>query len=465
MRFCVMHHAVLALVVATAACGGGGAAPAGDTAANATPLPASAPVQVVVDAAAGVAHTLQFDVAAAVLERRDGSVTGDLLGGVRTVTFAAPAGGARGFALTGAPAGEFTQLRLLLVPGTGLLVRADGTRAAVDAEPALAVPIAGALRIDGVAPAWLVVGSLGGDELVDGGARALWRPQLAGRLDEAGQSLTGLVPVAVDGTDLRTVWSGHGGVGLRLVFAFDTVFRDRLDPAIGGRNAFLANLDDGDEVAVDGVLLRDGTLHARSVRSSPRRVEPRLYGEIVAATGDTLRLRVDAEDLFDRLRCLPVAYEVDVALGGANLRELGQSSLLTPAACEPGRRAVVRPAARHWQAGSVHLDADEVELVPPAGAPLRLEWHARVVGVDLATGSLQVAAVPDVPLVVGGEALAGATVLCPEGCAILRRELIGHGQYAISLGGIVAGGDRVWWRGDPVGPGAVRATEVRVRSQ
>ena len=125
----------------------------------------------------------------------------------------------------------------------------------------------------------------------------------------------------------------------------------------------------------------------------------------------------------------------------------------------------MRIAARRWQAGSVQLDGDEVELTPPAGAPLRLEWHGRVVGVDVVAGSLLVERAPDVPLVVAGAALASATVVCPEGCSILRRELLGQGQYAIGLGGIVAGGDRVWWRGEVVGPGTVRATEVRVRTQ
>lgn len=468
MRSCAIRIVLFALAGFAASCGGGGGggADTGGAAANASPLPLSGPVQVVVDAAAGAPHTLQFDVAAAVLERRDGTVTGDLLGGPRTVTFAAPTGGSRGFLLTGAPAGEYTQLRLLLAPGSGLLVRGDRTRAPVDAEPELAVPIAGALRHDGLAAAWLVVGSLGGDELVDAGARALWRPQLGGRLDEAAQSLAGLVPLAVDGTTLRATWPGHGGSELRLVFAFDTTFRDRRDPAIATRNAFLAALDDADEVAVDGVLLRDGTLHARAVRSSPRRVEPRLHGAIVASGGGGggIRLRVDAEELFDRLCHLPAPYEVDVALAGAQVRELGQTSLLGAAACEPGRRAVVRVAARHWHAGSVQLDGDEVELAPPAGAPLRLEWHARVVAADVVANVLHVAALPDVPLVVGGAAVANAVVLCPAGCAILRRELSGQGQYAIGFGGIVAGGDRVWWRGDVVGPGTVRANEVRVRT-
>lgn len=464
MRSRVMRYALLALAIAAAGCGSGNDG-GGQAAANATPRPDTAPVRIVVDAAAGVAHTLQFDVVAAVLQRRDGSVTGDLLGGVRTVTFAAPAGGARGFALTGAPAGEFTQLRLLLAPGSGLLVRADGSRAPVDSEADLAVPIAGALRLDGVAAAWLVVGSLGGDELVDVGARALWRPQLAGRLDEATQTLCGLAPTAVDGVTLHAAWPGHGGGALRVVFAFDTVFSDRSDATIGTRNAFLAALTDADEVAVDGVLLRDGTVHARAVRSSPRRVEPRLHGTITANGGGGMRLRVDAEELFDRLRHLPAPYEVDVALAGAQVRELGHHARLGAAACEAGRRAVVRIAARRWQAGSVQLDGDEVELTPPGGAPLRLEWHGRVVGVDLVAGSLLVERAPDVPLVVAGAALASATVLCPEGCSILRRELLGQGQYAISLGGIVAGGDRVWWRGEVVGPGTVRATEVRVRTQ
>ncbi|MCA3008641.1 MAG: hypothetical protein INH34_09750 [Phycisphaerales bacterium] len=467
MRSCAIRIVLFALAGLAASCGGGGGggADTGGAAANASPLPLSGPVQVVLDAAVGAPHTVQFDLAAAVLQRRDGSVTGDLLGGPRTVTFASPTGGARGFVLTGAPAGEYTHLRLLLTPGSGLLVRGDRTRAPVDAEPELAVPIAGALRHDGVAASWLVVGSLGGDELVDGGARALWRPQLAGRLDEATQTLCGLVPTSVDGVTLHAAWAGHGGGALRLVFAFDTVFSDRIDATIGTRNAFFAALTDADEVAVDGVLLRDGTVHARAVRSSPRRVEPRLHGTITANGGGGMRLRVDAEELFDRLRHLPAPYDVDVALAGAQVRELGHLARLGAAACEPGRRAVVRIAARRWQAGSVQLDGDEVELTPPAGAPLRLEWHGRVVGVDVVAGSLLVERAPDVPLVVAGAALASATVVCPEGCSILRRELLGQGQYAIGLGGIVAGGDRVWWRGEVVGPGTVRATEVRVRTQ
>lgn len=455
---------ILALALAAAACSDGSGSGAANPAASPAPAPASAPLQLVFDGAAGVPYSVHFDVAAAVLERGDGAVTNNLLAAPQRLALVDAAGGARGLALAGPPAGDYTQLHLWLAAGSGLLVRADGSTSPVDADADLIVPIAGRLSLSG-APAWLAVGSLGGDQLLDGAPRPFWRPQFAGRLDESTQVLAGLVPERVDGIALVASWPEHGASPLRIEFAVDCVFADARDPAIAGRNAFLAALGPDDEVAVDGALLRGGVLYAHAARSAPRRYEPRLHGRVVAVGAGEVLLRVEAEELAGRLRVLPTPYEVAYELAGAWIHECGSRHALAPSACGLGVRVCADVAARSVVGGVVRLRGDEVAVVPAAGAPLQLEWHAEVVAVDLAQRRIAVAALPFVPLVVGGVPSTSADILIPEGCSLLRRELLGQGHYAIALEGVQPGIDRIWWRGAVIAPGVVEAFQVRVRTR
>lgn len=437
---------------------GAGATPAAGPGADAPAL------HVLFDAAAGRPYLLQAEVALAVLELRDGGTTGNLLPAPATVTFAEPSGGVRALTLPAVPAGDYTQLRLALTPGSARLAQ-DGALAPLDAPADLAIPLAGRL-LHGGAPSWLAVGHFGGDQVVAGGGRAAWAPQLVGRLDDSPLTLAGLVPQRVDGVDLLVERAGTGAA-LRLQFAVDCAFFDGAGRAIATRSEFLAGADATVEIAAAGALLRAGALYARSARLQPRRVESLLHGFVVVSdpAQQRVRLRVDAEELLGRLRPVPSPYEVDVRLAGAWLHESGQNQALPGWPCAEGRLLVVRVASRAVVGGAVQLTADEVVVVPSQGMPPTVEWHAQVTAVDALAGTIAVAALPYVPLVVAGEPVAAATLLVDPRTTIWRRELAGQGQYAVPLATVQPGVDRVWWRGVPLGGGAVRADFVRVRTR
>lgn len=452
----------LALVVALAACGSGGGADPAPGAGSGVDAPA---VHILFDAAAGRPQLLQAEVALAVLELRGGGTTGNLLAAPATVTFAEPSGGVRALTLPSVPPGDYAQLRLALTPGSARLVR-DGVAAPLDAPTDLAIPLAGRMQHGG-APTWLAVGQLGGDQLVEGGAAAVWLPQLAGRLDDSPLALTCLVPQGVDGVDLLVARPDAAGGVLRVAFAVDCAFHDGGGRAIATRSEFLAAADANHEVAVEGALLRAGVLYARSARLQARRIEALLHGVVVAGdpAQQRVQLRVDAEDLLGRLRLPVTPYVVDVGLAGAWLHDAGRGGSVAGWPCSAGRRLVARIASRTFAGGAVQLQADEVALVPADGVAPTLEWHGRVAAVDPLAGTVTVAALPYVPLVVAGQPVATATVLVDAGTTVWRRELLGQGQYAVELASVQPGADVIWWRGVALGSGAVRADFVRVRTQ
>lgn len=446
-----------------AACSDGGAGAGAPPAAG--PGEDTPAVHVLFDAAAEAPYLLQAEVALAVLELRAGGTTGNLLAAPTMVTFAESSGGVRALTLPDVPAGDYTQLRLALTPGSARIAQ-DGAVATLDAPADLAIPLAGRL-LHGAAPSWLAVGHLGGEEVVAGGGRAVWLPQFVGRLDDSPITLTGLVPQRVDGVDLLAGGSDAGGGALRLQFAVDCAFLDVAGRSISSRTEFLAAADAAAEVVAAGSLLRAGVLYARSARLLPRRVEPLLHGVIVASlpAQQQVRLRIEAEELFGRLRTVAAPYDVDARLAGAWLHDAGQNNTLPGWPCVEGRRLVVRVAARTVVGGTVQLTSDEVMVVPPEGVSPTLEWHARVTAVDAVAGTVTVAALPFVPLVVAGETVAAATVLIDPRTTVWRRELQGQGQYAVPLATVQAGIDVIWWRGAPVGSGVLRADFVRVRTQ
>lgn len=446
------------MLAACSGSGGGGAMPAAGPGVDAPAL------HVLFDAAAGRPYLLQAEVALAVLELRDGGTTGNLLPAPTTVTFADPSGGVRALTLPDVPAGDYTQLRLALTPGSARLAQ-DGGVAPLDAPYDLAIPLAGRL-LHANAPSWLAVGHAGDDHVLAGGGRAAWVPQLVGRLDDSPLTLTGLVPQRVDGVELLAASAGNGAA-LRLQFAVDCAFFDGAGRSLATRSEFLAAADATTEVAAAGALLRAGVLFTRSARLQPRRVESLLHGCVVASdpAQQRVRLRVDAEELLGRLRPVASPYEVDLRLAGAPLHESGQNQALVGWPCSQGTRLVVRVATRAVIDGNVVLAADDVAVVPPQGVAPTIEWHAQVIAVDVLAGTIAVAALPFVPLVIAGEPVAAATVRVDGRTTIWRRELQGQGEYAVPLATIQAGLDGIWWRGVALGGGTVEADSVRVRTK
>ena len=132
--------------------------------------------------------------------------------------------------------------------------------------------------------------------------------------------------------------------------------------------------------------------------------------------------------------------------------------------CVPGARLLVHVAARTQVGGAVTLASDEAVLVPDQGVPPLVEWHGRVTAVDAALGTITVAPAPFVPLYLAGVPVPSATIVLDPESTVWRRELLGQGLYAVALASVQPGVDRVWWRGQPIGPSAVRGEFVRVRT-
>ena len=68
------------------------------------------------------------------------------------------------------------------------------------------------------------------------------------------------------------------------------------------------------------------------------------------------------------------------------------------------------------------------------------------------------------PLVVGGQAVATATVSLGSTAILFRKARSGGDRQQISLAGVVAGQDRIWVRGAVTGPGQIEADWIRVRT-
>ena len=130
-----------------------------------------------------------------------------------------------------------------------------------------------------------------------------------------------------------------------------------------------------------------------------------------------------------------------------------------------GHLAKVKWTSRSIQNGVTVVVAREVEVTIEPGVAMQAEWQGRVQSVDVAASRIVVVPRNDDPIRFGGVSLPEVTVVVNENTLLQRREPAGGGRFAIALGDIVAGEDRIWFRGRVVGPDVVAATWLRVRAE
>ena len=114
--------------------------------------------------------------------------------------------------------------------------------------------------------------------------------------------------------------------------------------------------------------------------------------------------------------------------------------------------------------GLTEIVASEIEVPRRDGEPLRPEWQGQVQAVDLAARTIVVQPRGE-PIVINGESVPFARVRVGIDTPMQRRERNGPGRTAITLEQVVAGQDRIWWRGTVTGPATTAATWVRVRHE
>lgn len=442
------------------ACGGGGG---GTGNASGTPSPSPlGSVHVVLDTATGSDALVQFQVAAAFLERGDGSSTGNLLPAAAMVTFADPTGEASGLVLRAAPTGDYANLHLVLAPGSGMLLRSDGSSAAVAGPADLVVPIFDGLQHDANRRSWLEVAHLGAPP-----AAGSWQPRLQARADGGARTLAALRVAASSPTAVTALWTPAADGPLAVEFAANCRFLDDDGATLGGAAAFVAGLGSTDDLTVQGRLFRDGTFACDQVQRQNRNDQPRLLGRITAIdpANQTFWLDVFAEVRRGERRLLATSRPTAVQAATARIHRHGER---LPAAF--GDLAVGQVAKVEWRSSSTlpnnlqQVVAVEIEFAGPGQwAPLQPEWEGRVLAVDAQAGTITVVPRGNDPIVVQGQSVAQATVEVDATTYLERRQRQGGARTRIELGAIVAGSDRIWWRGSVGNAGAIEATWVRVR--
>lgn len=447
-----------------AACGGGG----GGGAAPGTPAGTAGSVHVALDTATGTGGTVQFLVGGAVLRRTDGSHTGDVLATPAVVTFTDPSGELSYVSLRNVPSGDYDALQLMLMPNTGRQLAEDGTHRSLDSALAIDIPLRENLRHDAAGSSWLVVGHEVGNTVQAAGSTFTFAPSLAGRTDGSHHAVGGLRTARRQDDRLWVLQPGTDGGVLEIEFGDDCSWSDDGSNSIGSRSEFLAGLGSDDDVRVEAEVHRDGRLVAHRAHRSSRNDNPRLLGRIQAidAASASFTLRVQAEVRHGDHTLLAVPVDVRVLAANARLEQNDSHATLPFAALAVGNLAKVKWTSRTAVAGQLDdVVAREVEITTGAGAPLQPEWEGRVQAVDLLAGTITVQRRGDDPIVIGGVSVAQATLTIGAGTQLRRQGNGGGGDVAIPLAAIVAGQDRIWWRGTVTGPAAVAATWVRVRAQ
>ena len=449
------------------ACGGGGG---GSGSGSATPNPSSiGSVHVVVDPSTGTDSLVQFQVAAAVLERGDGSTTGNLLRAPQMLTLADPTGERAGLTLTAAPTGSYTNLHLMLAPGSGMLLRGDGSTAPISGPVDVIVPIMDGLGHDARGRTWIEIGHSGDAPPAGRGVALAWNPSLVGRASGSQAEFGGLQVAAVGAAGVTTLWTVGDDGPLQVEFSAACQFRAEDGSAMGDRSQFVSGLDGSSELRVRGRLSRDGRLEGDVVqrsRSTRGNNNARLIGRIteLRPLGESFWMDVYAEARRGSHQFLSTPRRALVFAQGARIHRSNTRQTLVFGDLQVGQLAKVEWTRRTLLAnGDEEVTADEIEITSGNGSPMRPEWEGRVQSVDLVLGTITVVPRGNDPIVVGGQSVSQVTVHTDGNTYFERRERQGPGRAQIQLGDIVAGSDRIWWRGTVTGPTDIDASWVRVR--
>lgn len=451
-----LRSLVLLPFVLAASCGGSGGA-------NGTTAPAPGSVLVTVDTATGSDALVQFQVDGAVLVYADGSTTPNLLRNPHMVRLADPTGAPDGLVLGDAPSGDYTELRLFVVPDSGSALQPSGTILPARTVVDLVVPITDGLQHTSLATSWLVIGHNGQAPAV--GSTADWLPQMTARADGASIALDDLDVAFVDHPAVVTRSGLHQDAALRITFADDCVFTGSDDGAHTDPNRFLDNLGD-DQLRIKGDLRRDGRCVAREAHRSGRNDNPRLIGRILALEAATASfvMSVQAQNPRGGWVLDPAPERVRIDASRARLHRPNHQPIQF-SALQLNHLVKVKWISRSQPAGELpRLVASEVEVVASPAA-MQPEWQGRVHAVDTVARTITVRPRNDDPIVVGGVSLSQVTLQVDDGTHIERRARHGNGRSNIQLGDIVPDADRIWWRGTVTGPTTIDATWVRVREQ
>lgn len=455
----------LCLLLPLAACSGGsngGAAVAPGTTGS---------VYVVVDTSTGSDTLVQFQVAAAVLERGDGTATANGLRAAELVTFADPTGEVDGFVLHDVPTGNYESLHLMLVPGGGAASFANGEVRTATSAIDVAVPIADGLQHSAQGRSWLVLGHNGAAPPAAPAAGAgvvVWTPTLTARADGSQQQLEGLRVALVQAPTVTAQLAAADDGLLTVGFAAGCTFDDDEGGTYGRSDDFLARLGGEDDLRVSGELRRDGRILARSAHRGRGNDGPRLLGRItdLRPLDSTFLMDVRAEvRRGGERRLLDPPVSVLVLAAEARIHRPDDRAALTFADLQVGNLAKVEWTRRGPGPGGVEqVLAREIEVTSQA-RPMRPEWQGLVQSVDLTSDSLVVVPRGDDPIVIEGVAVLQATLHVDGNTILERRERNGPGRITIGLGDIVPGADRIWWRGTVTGPASIDATWIRVREE
>lgn len=451
---------LLALLSLLQACGGSG----GSTAGTAGPTPGS--VGVVLDTRSGTDGLVQFVVVAAVLERGDGSTSGNLLPRAAAVTFADPSGEASGLLLEGVPTGNYERLVLALAPSSGSLLAADGVARPIEAATLLTVPITDGLEHASTAVTWLAVGHNQAPIVASGGSMR-FEPNLVGRAEGSEHELAGLEPVTIHASSVEARMPAAGGSVLALEFEPGCTFGDDQSNAFPNAASFVASLASDDELRVRGTLDRDGTFRVHHARHGRGNDGPRLLGRIQelrpSTTSFVMSVQAEVRRGERTLRNPPV--DVLVQAGTARLQRPDARVALAFADLAIDDLVKVKWSSR-TPATATELElvsAREIEVTSGPGVPFEPEWEGLVQSVDQAAGRIVVVPRHDDPIVVDGAARSSVEVVVGPGTTLQRRARNGGGRTPISLADVVPNSDRIWWRGTVVGPTEIAASWVRVR--
>jgi len=450
---------VVAILALLAACGGS-SDPASSPSAGISDVGS---LTVILDTRAGDDAWVQFQLAGVTLERPGGEQTANLLRESRMLTFGDPSGEAAGVRLDWAPLGSYDALHLVLVPGSGVVVDASGNRLTVTSPVDIRIPITDGFEHSPISANWLLVGH-DIPPLRILGATATWFPRMSARLDGAEVSLDPLAVPVVRGDEIAVTATLAQDSTLMVDPSPSCVYRDEDGTTYPSRDDFLAALDVTDDLCVVGDLERKGILDADIICRKPGNGESRLIGRVVGidSANQRFKFQIQAVNPFGRGVELPPAREVWVRTDHARIQAPNGTNLPFGVLAF-GDLAKVRWSSIEEVPNGLDV-VDATEVVIPGGnsgqhQPL---WQARVVGVDLTLGFLEIEP-RNQPIRLLGIAVPAATVLVVNGTRIERQGP--GGRQLITLAEVQPGVDRVWVRGVVVGPATIEASRVRVKEE
>ncbi len=465
-----LHPAHLSpLLLCFAACGSGDSNDAANTTGS---------VYVVIDTATGTRPIVQFQVAGAVLERADGTTTGNVLREPELVTFADPSGELSGLQLHSVPSGEYEALHLMLVPGSGAVVLATGPVRPMTGPVDLEIPITGGLRHDAAGVSWLAVGHDVGQNVVQTSQGLSWQPVLRARVDGSNHEVGDLDFVLQQGTVVTTTLPNARDGVLQLEFDDDCTFGDDDDgEELDDLEEFLEGVGNDADLRVNGKLRRDGRCVADHARRGRGNDLPRLLGPVVELLPEetSFVMLVQAEVSRGQRRLLDPQVEVLVQAGEARFNgHQCQSSAASFASLAIGDVVKVTVRSRTPVPGGRDVVvARRIQVIGANGVPLQQEWEGRVQSVDVPNNTIVVVPREDdheegEPIIINGVSVPQVDVVLTPGMPIERRveeeDSGGSSIVIIQIADVVPGVDRIRWRGTVTGPTTIAATWVRVRA-